>query len=222
MVELSHPDILLFHFACQEPNGLTNPQREGQKGTFLAWKRSRLEVNYQQRQILLSFSWVRKIKATLIPGLSPQPSNSWECYQLICLSFVVSPSLALQIRDTSSTPSGEKPGAFTMCPPCAKNVASLHCSSQETSIIHSSTTAAPAVAPALPLPARLWQGIKSETASTSQGINVNKELRVGIRAGNSVRWDNREPASGGVSEYNTYLHICKASVLPRLTPHFGP
>lgn len=36
MVELSHPDILLFHFACQELNGLTNPQREGQKGTFLA------------------------------------------------------------------------------------------------------------------------------------------------------------------------------------------
>lgn len=73
------------------------------KGTFLAWKRSRLEVNYEQRQILLSFPWVRKIKATLIPGLSPQPPNSWEWYQLICLCFVVSPSLALQIKDTTST-----------------------------------------------------------------------------------------------------------------------
>lgn len=128
MLELSHPDISSSILPVRNQMvwlWLPYPQREGQKGTFLAWKRSRLEVNYQQRQILLSFSWVRKIKATLIPALSPQPSNSWECCQLICLSFVVFPSLALEIKDTSSTPSGEKPGASTMCPPRGKSVASF-------------------------------------------------------------------------------------------------
>lgn len=141
MLELSHLDIPPLPF-CLSRNkwfdyGCLILKEEGKKGTFLAWKRSRLEVNYQQRQILLSFSWVRKIKATLIPGLSPQPSNSWECNQLICLCFVLFPSLALQIKDTTRAPSGEKPGAFIMCPPREKNVASFPCSSQEASSLHS-------------------------------------------------------------------------------------
>lgn len=116
---------------------LPYPHRERKKGTFLAWKRSRLEVNYEQRQILLSFSWVRKIKATLIPGLSPQPSNSWECYQLICPCFVVSPSLSLQIKDTTSTHLQEKSLEPSPCAHHVKNVASFPCSSQEASSLHS-------------------------------------------------------------------------------------
>lgn len=160
------------------------------KGTFLAWKRSRLEVNYEQRQILLSFPWVRKIKATLIPGLSPQPPNSWEWYQLICLCFVVSPSLALQIKDTTST-FRRKAWSLHHVPTMWKKMW-LHfpCSSQEASSLHflhhssscSGSSSAASSSQALAGDKR-WKSLQLSRNKCNQGAKIRDQGWEGWRMG---------------------------------------
>lgn len=129
----------LFHFACQKPNGLTmavlSIKRREKKSAFLVW--SKLEVNYKQRQICLSFSWVRKIKATLIPDLSPWPSNSWESYQLTCLCSVVFPLISTAGEGHNQHSFSRKACSLHHVPTTWKNVTSVLCSSQEDSRHHS-------------------------------------------------------------------------------------